>query len=214
MAYRPTDKTRAHMALQRRNLLDAALVIVSNQGFTALSIVKVAARSGLAVGSVYKHFNSKDQLLLQVYNELSSTDLVLDPQLINQSPDAATQLNTALDQFFAKALMADKLAYALFAEPISPLISQQRQQYKSEFSKIFSEIISHGIEQKVFYTQDITMTATAIVGILIESLLTPMQWQDQAMPTFERIKLIQQCQQFCLRAVMGNNNPLNNQVTP
>jgi len=213
MAYRSTDKTRAHMARQRRKLLDAALTIVSNQGFTALSIVKVATRSGLAVGSVYKHFNSKDQLLLQVYSELSSTDLVLDLQLINQSSDAAIQLNIALDQFFAKALMADKLAYALFAEPISPLISQQRQQYKSQFITIFSKIISQGIEQKIFCNQDITMTANAIVGILIESLLTPMQWQDQAMPTFERIKLIQQCQQFCLRAVMGNHNPLNNQVT-
>jgi hypothetical protein len=47
------------------------------------------------------------------------------------------------------------------------------------------------------------MAANAIIGILIESLLTPMQWQDQAMPTFERIKLIQQCQQLCLRALTG-----------
>ena len=210
MASRPTDKTRAHMELQRKNLLNAALEIVSEQGFSALSIIKVAAKSGLAVGSVYKHYSSKDQLLMQVYSDLSSADLVLDLKIINQSQDVTIQLNSALDQFFAKALMADKLAYALFAEPISPIISEQRQQYKAEFRGIFIDIIDRGIEQKVFYNQDVTMTSNAIIGILIESLLTPMQWQDKAMPTFERIKLIQQCQQFCLSAVMGHNNPLKN----
>jgi hypothetical protein len=46
--------------------------------------------------------------------------------------------------------MADRLAYALFAEPISPLIAQQRQQYKSEFSKIFSDIIARGINTKTW----------------------------------------------------------------
>ena len=201
MVYRPTDKTRAHMARQRDKLLAAALEIVSNEGFSALTIVAVAAKSGLAVGSVYKHYQSKEQLLLQVYCDLTTQDLLLDTAQIFIADSAKQQLDTALEQFFAKALMADKLAYALFAEPISPLIAQQRQRYKGEFSKIFGQIIKRGINQKVFLDQDPQIGANAIIGILIESLLTPMQWQTSTMPTFERIKLIQQCQQFCIRAV-------------
>ena len=201
MAYRSTDKTRAHMAHQREKLLAAALQIVSLDGFSSLTIVAVATQSGLAVGSVYKHFQSKEQLLLQVYSDLTTLDLLLDTKKIFISTAAKQQLDTALEQLFAKALMADKLAYALFAEPISPLISQQRQSYKAEFSAIFSQIIKQGMAQKVFLDQDPQIGANAIIGILIESLLTPMQWQSNAMPTFERIKLIQQCQQFCIRAV-------------
>lgn len=201
MAYRATDKTRAHMAQQRDKLLSVATDIVAHNGFSALTIVEVASQSGLAIGSVYRHFESKDQLLLQVYCDLAAKDLILDMVKIQRDKVATAQLNNALDQFFAKALMADKLAYALFAEPISPLIGQQRQRYKAEFTRIFSDIIKLGIAQKVFLDQDPIMGANAIIGILIESLLTPMQWQNNAMPTFERIKLIQQCQQFCLRSI-------------
>ena len=201
MAYRSTEKTRAHMASQRDKLLIAALEIVSNDGFSALTIVAVAAKSGLAVGSVYQHFKSKDQLLLQVYCDLAVKDLTLNTDQILISPVATEQFDSALEQFFAKALMADKLAYALFVEPISPLIIQERQRYKAEFSTIFADIIKRGISQKVFLDQDPQIAANAIIGILIESLLIPMQWQSHAMPTFERIKLIQQCQLFCIRAV-------------
>ncbi|MDP2560501.1 TetR/AcrR family transcriptional regulator [Psychrobium sp. 1_MG-2023] len=201
MAYRATDKTRAHMAKQRLKLLTAAQEIVSKGGFKALTIVNIATHSGLAVGSVYKHFKSKDFLLEQVYRELTDQDLLLDVPQIRVSLEAKEQLKTALEQFFARALMADKLAYALFSEPITPHIELIRRQFKKQFSQVFIEIIELGIEQNIFQAQDPSLSANAIVGILVESLLIPLHWEHQNMPTFERINLIQQCQQFCLRAI-------------
>ena len=78
MAYRSTDKTHAHMAQQREKLLSAAREIVTNNGFSALTIVAIARRSGLAVSSVYNNFKSKDQLLLQVYSDRTNNDLLID----------------------------------------------------------------------------------------------------------------------------------------
>ncbi|NRA70929.1 MAG: TetR/AcrR family transcriptional regulator [Gammaproteobacteria bacterium] len=201
MAYRATEKTRANLTQARTKLLDAASNIVSKDGFSALTIKAVANLSGLAVGSVYQHFKSKDQLLLQVYIDLAHKDLMLDTELIYQFNNADQQLDCALEQFFAKALMADKVAYALFAEPISPLIIKERQQYKSDFSVIFIKIIALGINENIFNNQDPNISSNAIIGVLIESLLTPIQWGDTIMPTFERIKLIQQCQEFCIRSI-------------
>lgn len=201
MAYRSTEKTRAHMSAQREKLLLAAKHIVANGGFNALTIIKVANQSGLAVGSVYKHYKSKDHLLEQVYCELIEQDILLDQAQIAVSSDPKEQLTTALEQLFSRALMADKLSYALFAEPLSPQIEHHRQLFKQQFKTILSEIIIQGITQQKFLPQDASIVASAIMGTLNEALLIPLHWQHQQMPTFERIKLIQQCQQFCLRSI-------------
>jgi len=201
MAYRPTDKTRAHMAGQRQKLLNGAERLVRQTGFNKLTISALAKESGLAVGSVYKHFNSKDDLLEQVYLDLTRNNLSLDLGQINISTNAKEQLTAALEQFFLQALMADKLSYALFYEPVSPAIEQQRIVFKATFAQVFCDIIELGMSQQLFLTQQPQLSANAIIGILTESLLIPFNWQHQQMPTFERIKLIQQCQQFCLRAI-------------
>lgn len=206
MAYRPTDRTRAHMAAQRKKLLIAAELLVRQSGFNKLTLTLLAKESGLAVGSVYKHFKSKDHLLEQVYKDLTTNNLILDIKRIEASSNAKEQLSSALEQFFSQALMADKLSYSLFYEAVSPSIEQQRQTFKANFSDIFSDIIKLGISQQLFLTQEPELSANAIVGILTESLLIPLNWQHQQMPTFERVKLIQQCQQFCLRAISYNGD--------
>mgnify|MGYP000737103030 CR=1 FL=1 len=206
MAYRPTDKTRAHMAAQRHKLLSAAEQLVREQGFGKLTITKLANKSGLAVGSVYKHFKSKDDLLEQVYKDLASNNLTLDSKQILVSDNAKEQLSAALEQFFSQALMADKLSYALFYEAIPPAVETQRQAFKANYARTFSQIIKQGMSQQLFLTQEPELSANAVVGILTESLLIPLNWQHQQMPTFERIKLIQQCQQFCLRAISYNGD--------
>lgn len=206
MAYRSTDKTRAHMAKQRQKLLSAAELLVRQSGFNSLTVIALAQESGLAVGSVYKHFKSKEQLLEQVYIALSAKNLSLDLKQIQVSTNAKEQLSAALEQLFSQALMADKLSYSLFCEPVSPAIESQREQFKKQFSNIFSEIISLGMKQKLFLPQEPQLSANAIIGTLTESLLIPLNWQHQQMPTFERIKLIQQCQQFCLRAISYIND--------
>jgi len=201
MAYRQTDKTRTHMAAQREKLLIAAEKLVRQSGFNKLTIIDLATESGLAVGSVYKHFKSKDDLLKHVYIDLTSDNFVLDLAQIKSSDNAKEQLNAALEQFYSQALMADKLSYSLFYEPVSPALEELRQIFKKTFTKVFSDIIELGISQQLFLEQHSQLSANAIVGILTESLLIPLNWQHQQMPTFERIKLIQQCQQFCIRAI-------------
>jgi len=189
------------MATQRKKLLIAAEKLVRQSGFNKLTMIDLATGSGLAVGSVYKHFKSKDALLKHVYIDLTSDNFVLDLAQIKSSDNAKEQLNAALEQFYSQALMADKLSYSLFYEPVSPALEELRQIFKKTFTKVFSDIIELGISQQLFLEQHSQLSANAIVGILTESLLIPLNWQHQQMPTFERIKLIQQCQQFCIRAI-------------
>lgn len=52
--------------ISKESILKVAKEIVSTEGLNALNIRKVARESGIAIGSVYYYFPSKDELLIEV----------------------------------------------------------------------------------------------------------------------------------------------------
>lgn len=64
-AARKPGEHRSSAAVRKR-ILDTAFEIISKYGYSGTTMAKVAASSGLPVGSVYWHFESKDLLLAAV----------------------------------------------------------------------------------------------------------------------------------------------------
>jgi AcrR family transcriptional regulator len=54
---------------RRAHLLDAAAKLFSERGFHATSMRDIAKAVGMLSGSIYYHFQSKDEMLLAVYEE-------------------------------------------------------------------------------------------------------------------------------------------------
>ena len=51
----------------RQRLLRAALELFTTTGFRATTTPQIAERAGVAEGTIYRHFSSKEQLLNDVY---------------------------------------------------------------------------------------------------------------------------------------------------
>jgi AcrR family transcriptional regulator len=72
---RPTQATRRptrreELGIQsRRKIVDAAAALMAERGFAGTSISAVSRRSGLPSGSIYWHFDSKEDLLAAVVEE-------------------------------------------------------------------------------------------------------------------------------------------------
>jgi AcrR family transcriptional regulator len=72
---RPTQATRRptrreELGIQsRRKIVDAAAALMGERGFAGTSISAVSRRSGLPSGSIYWHFDSKQDLLAAVIEE-------------------------------------------------------------------------------------------------------------------------------------------------
>ena len=75
MAYRPTERTEARKAATRERIVAAALEQVAEGGYVAASVQAVAARAGLAVGTIYRHFPSKAELFAEVFTRASQREL-------------------------------------------------------------------------------------------------------------------------------------------
>jgi AcrR family transcriptional regulator len=56
-------------AEKRRKILDAAIRVFARQGFHSARVSDIAAEAGVAYGLVYHYFDSKDQMLNELFTE-------------------------------------------------------------------------------------------------------------------------------------------------
>jgi AcrR family transcriptional regulator len=61
--------TDGRAADKRRRILDAAIRVFARQGFHSARVSDIAAEAGVAYGLVYHYFDSKDQMLNELFTE-------------------------------------------------------------------------------------------------------------------------------------------------
>jgi AcrR family transcriptional regulator len=69
----PQTARAAETAARRRRLLEAAVELASEGGYDAVQMRDVAARAQVALGTLYRHYSSKDQLLLAALADQAGT---------------------------------------------------------------------------------------------------------------------------------------------
>ncbi|MCX2746839.1 TetR/AcrR family transcriptional regulator [Arthrobacter sp. MI7-26] len=57
----------------RARILDAGRQVLSDRGYFGATVGEIAERSGLALGSIYRYFDNKDDLFLELLEELVET---------------------------------------------------------------------------------------------------------------------------------------------
>ncbi|MCU1457569.1 MAG: transcriptional regulator, TetR family [Actinomycetia bacterium] len=83
-------------AARRARLLDTAVALASDGGYDAVQMRDVAARANVALGTLYRHYSSKDQLLLAA---LATQARQLRDRLTERpalGPDASTRVGIVL----------------------------------------------------------------------------------------------------------------------
>ncbi len=69
----PPTPRAAETAARRRRLLEAAIELATEGGYDAVQMRDVAARAHVALGTLYRHYSSKDQLLLAALADQADT---------------------------------------------------------------------------------------------------------------------------------------------
>ena len=84
----------AETAARKRRLLDAATALAAEGGYDAVQMRDVAARAEVALGTLYRHYSSKDQLLLAALAQQAAT---LRERLDARPPRGATAAERVSD---------------------------------------------------------------------------------------------------------------------
>lgn len=203
MPYRPTEKTEARKKAQHNLLLTTALNIVVESGFQSLTIALLAEQAQVAIGTVYKYFDSKADLCASVFRVATEKEVaqVQHAAFPEGTGSCEQRLENAIHVFSERALEGYRLAYALIAEPVDATVQHERLKYRQAYGEIFEALIEEGMRSKEFCSQDAAVSAAALVGTLSETLLGSIGGHISEAHDIDRKKLINNIQHFCLRAV-------------
>lgn len=178
MAYRQTEHTQAKKAGTRARILKEARLLVAEGGFAAAAVAPVASRSGIATGTIYRHFPSKAELVAEVFRHATEHELEAVTKATQSDGCARERLERAVETFAIRALQGRRLAYALIAEPVDPLVEKERLSYRFAYAEAFEDLINDGMNTDVFVQQNASISAAAIVGMLSEALVGPLAPQS------------------------------------
>src|SRR5437660_9703545 len=185
----------------RERVLRAAQELIEEGGYAGAPVAAIAERAGVAAGTLYRHFESKQELFVEVFRAVcareeramraASAELAADT--------AAERLEEVLATFAERALRNPRLAWALIAEPVDPLVDAERLAYRERYAEVIAEELRAGIATGQLPDQSVELTAAALVGGCGEALVGPLSPLAADKPSDE--KIVAALRTFVRRAV-------------
>jgi AcrR family transcriptional regulator len=109
--------SQARSAITVEAILDAAIRIFEDEGYRSATTVKVAARAGVSVGSLYQYFPNKLALLAGVKQRFLRGLFVRLEATLTEAPDCLAGVRAAIRLNLEESLRARGLL-AIFAEEL------------------------------------------------------------------------------------------------
>jgi AcrR family transcriptional regulator len=200
MIYRRTEKVVRRLAQRHAAIIAAARAAAAEGGMAAVQIAPVAARAGIAAGTVYRYFPSKTELVAAVVAAVSERELAAVRRAADAAPGPLSALAAAVTTLAARALGRRRLAWAVIAEPVDAEIDAVRLVYRKALAAELESRLVAAIRAGHLPEQDVRAAAPALVGALLEGLVGPLAPDASAHPGKAR-DAVQTLTLFALRAV-------------
>jgi AcrR family transcriptional regulator len=154
--------------LTREGIIEAAARIFSEKGFHATSMQDIADAVNLQKASLYHHFSSKQEILVDILDHAldlinNRLELVLAQPL---SPDE--KLRQAMVSYFQTIAENQNLSVVLLLElrSLNPELKDRQASRREKFEKIWKDLIIEGKQQGAFNNVDPSLTGKAILGVM------------------------------------------------
>jgi AcrR family transcriptional regulator len=174
----------------RERLLRGAQALIEEGGYGPASVVAIAERAGVAAGTLYRHFSSKEELFVEVFRSVCDREVTAMQTAAQEMPDEASHVDrlvTVLSTFARRALRRPRLAWALIAEPVDQLVDAERLAYRARYSELTAQALRAGIAAGELPEQNVELTAAALVGGCGEALVGPLSPLAASKPDDEEI---------------------------
>jgi AcrR family transcriptional regulator len=169
-----TQAKRDLITTQRqRQIIDAAFEVFSRKGFSEATTHEIAKEAGVAVGTIYKYFQNKRDLLVKVVTDTVITGPLIEILKSREDVDDAT---------FIRSIISDRLNFGMEnVGTIIPLLSEILRD--DELSQRFADAVLRpniGIGEKYLQSEsdsgivrplNAQITIRCIIGMIIGFIL-------------------------------------------
>jgi AcrR family transcriptional regulator len=200
MPYRRTDNVARKLAARHAAILSAAYQSAALGGMAAVQIAPVAERAGIATGTVYRYFPAKTDLVAELVKALATEETAALAGAARAAPGPLSALAAVFSAFGARVLARRRLAGALLVESVEADVAAARAPYRRAVVGEFERLIAMALAGGHLPEQDAALSATAVLGALIEGLLG-RGWSSASQDTARDRAQVQALALLALRAL-------------
>jgi AcrR family transcriptional regulator len=200
MAYRRTENVIRRQAQRHDAIVAAAGEAASEGGMAAIQIAPVAARAGIAAGTVYRYFPSKTELIGALVASAAEREIAAVQRAAESAPGPLSALAAAIATFAARAVRDRKLAWAIIAEPADTDTDAMRLAYRKALAEQFEALVKSAVAGGHLPEIDPALAVPALIGTLIEGLTGPLS-PDVADDPAKAREAVQMLTLFALRGL-------------
>lgn len=147
------------MSSTKEKIKKAAQTLFATNGFVGTSMKDIADKVGIRKASLYSHFSSKEEILFEVYKEVSSDYLALSKRLMEESKEM--EIQDRLEHLFKgyivhyyhhkeyQAFWSQIQLHLVCPPEIKEAIFKDITEKEQFFQKGMEEIFQEAMEQKV-----------------------------------------------------------------
>ncbi len=168
-------------ATTRDRLMRAATTIGSREGLAAATTSAIAQEAGVAEGTLYRHFESKDDLLIATYREIKQKIFIVSAASVDTSMDPPERLKRTWRAIF-EAYRADHDAFAFgqrFSE--SALAEREGGQAARAIGELVIQLRKDGIARGDFKKLPVDLLANlflAPISYMLKTELKGRKWSN------------------------------------
>ena len=174
MPYRRTERVVRKLNERHDAIMAAARDLAVEGGIASVQILPVAEHVGIAVGTVYRYFPAKLDLIAALMAAQSQGEIAALEGAADAAPGPLSALAAAIATFADRAAANRRLAFALMAEPVEAELESVRAPIRAAIVAAFAQRIRIAIGAGHLAEQDTALAAAALVGALIEGLVGPL----------------------------------------
>jgi len=145
----------------------AALEVLQERGYEALTIDRVADRAGISKGCVYNYFRNKQELITYVFERILAPAEEEAKQILARACGAMEKLESLVRMWFEYFSRHRGLFDFLFRDTaVRQLCYDSQRQKDSQALDDFSRILEQGISEGVFRRHDCRGVAELMIGAI------------------------------------------------
>lgn len=163
----------------KRKIFETSMQLFAQKGYDATSVEEITATVGVAKGTLYYHFSSKEEIFQFLIEE--GVKLLKNSIIIKTA-----NLTNSLDKIRAIVLIEIKVLvkYENFMTIILSEIwgtgarSKMCRNYVFDYIQMIQEIVEEGIEKKEIIESDANVIASGIFGFVCSSLIYKLRTEE------------------------------------
>ena len=202
MSYKRSSLMQKRMEQNREAILQSARELIAQGGIKDAQIQAIAERAGVSSGLVYRYFDNKSQVLIEVLSEAIQHEVKILNHIAESELSSKQKLDKAVTTFVKRAMNSPQLAYSLMFEPVDAELEHERFRSKQLIKQSIKEMLAAGKINGEFGLEDLNTAALCVVGAMTFVVIEPLNPSRNVM--FDqnyKDYFVKQIAEFCVNAV-------------